>query len=127
MHLLLTGATMLQDEEADMPEMPEGSGQQDWGQEGQAAAANGGYTASALEQVPRQARCAQQAQLTQQTEQVHQGKKVDYEKMPRPSPYPLEGDIIAYRLLHIGSDWSPQVNFVLLQAYSLHGSLCTCS
>lgn len=33
----------------------------------------------------------------------------EFEALPRPQPLPFEGDIIAYRLLHIGSDWTPQV------------------
>lgn len=100
---------MLEDEEANMPEPPESSDQQNWEREGQTAAANGGYAAHLPEQVPRQAQSAQQAQQRQVAQQAQHEKRVDYENMPRPSPYPLEGDTIAYRLLHIGADWSPQV------------------
>jgi hypothetical protein len=31
-----------------------------------------------------------------------------FEALPRPEPRPLEGDVIAYRILHIGADWTPQ-------------------
>ena len=92
-----------------MPEVPESSGQHGWQLKGQAASANGGYTAYVPDQLPGQARSAPQAQQKQETQQDQREKRVDYEKMPRPSPYPLEGDTIAYRLLHIGADWSPQV------------------
>ena len=34
---------------------------------------------------------------------------MNYDALPKPQLYPLEGDVIAYRLLHIGADWTPQV------------------
>ena len=48
--------------------------------------------------------------------QVEHRLRVDYDALPKPQPYPLEGDVIAYRLLHIGADWTPQVilNFCAL-------------
>ena len=90
-----------------MPEAPESSGQHAREQEGQAA--NGGYTAYLPEQAPGQAHSALQAQHRQAAQPAQQKSRVDYELLPRVAPYPLEGDIIAYRLLHIGADWSPQV------------------
>ncbi|CAK0787640.1 hypothetical protein CVIRNUC_010862 [Coccomyxa viridis] len=96
------------DEEADMPEVPESSGQHSREQEGQAA--NGGYAAYVPEQAPGQAHSAAQAQHRQTAQPAQQKSRVDYELLPRVAPYPLEGDIIAYRLLHIGADWSPQVS-----------------
>ena len=90
-----------------MPEAPESSGQH--AREQEEHAANGGYAAYVPEQAPGQAQTAPQAQHRPEAQQAQQAKRVDYEKMPRPSPYPLEGDLIAYRLLHIGADWSPQV------------------
>ena len=51
----------------------------------------------------------QQVQHMQQPQQSHEAASMDYDSLPRPSPYPLEGDVIAYRLLHIGADWTPQV------------------
>ena len=94
-----------------MPEVPETSSQRAWGQEGQTVAAIGGYAAYVPKEMPGQAHSAQQGQQRREAQQPQQEKRVDYERMPRPSPYPLEGDIIAYRLLHIGADWSPQVGF----------------
>ena len=77
------------------------------------------------EQAPEQARSAPQAQHTQQSKQAQQEKRVDYEMMPRPSPYPLEGDLIAYRLLHIGDDWSPQVrSFAAASVLLVQSSTC---
>ncbi len=34
---------------------------------------------------------------------------VEFEALPKPEPHVIEGDVIAYRLLHIGDDWTPQV------------------
>ena len=33
----------------------------------------------------------------------------EFEALQKPEPHVMEGDIIAYRLLHIGDDWTPQV------------------
>lgn len=33
----------------------------------------------------------------------------EFEALQKPEPHVLEGDVIAYRLLHIGDDWTPQV------------------
>jgi hypothetical protein len=54
-----------------------------------------------------------QVQHMQQPQQSHQAASIDYDLLPRPSPYPLEGDVIAYRLLHVGADWTPQVGHIL--------------
>ena len=78
-----------------MSEAPETSGQH--AREQKAQAANGGYAAYVPEQVPGQAHSALQAQHRQAAEQAQQKSRVGYEKMPRPPPYPLEGDLIAYR------------------------------
>ena len=50
---------------------------------------------------------------------------VEFEALPRPQPVPLEGDIIGYRLLHIGTDWTPQVCLCqnLLHGFSLWSSV----
>lgn len=56
-----------------------------------------------------QLRQAQQPKQAQHMQQVQRAASKDYNALPRPSPYPLEGDIIAYRLLHISADWTPQV------------------
>ncbi len=33
-----------------------------------------------------------------------------FEALPRPELQPMEGDVIAYRILHIGPDWTPEVS-----------------
>ena len=65
----------------------------------------------------------EQAPVTQHAQQAHQMRQlvpVDYDSLPKPSPYPLEGDIIAYRLLHIGADWTPQVTPILWSRGTSH-------
>ncbi|BDA49487.1 probable coilin at C-terminar half [Coccomyxa sp. Obi] len=34
----------------------------------------------------------------------------EFEALQKPDPHVMEGDVIAYRLLHIGDDWTPQVS-----------------
>ncbi|CAL8464633.1 g4168 [Coccomyxa elongata] len=47
-----------------------------------------------------------------QTPAVDTGPLADaeFEALPKPEPHVMEGDVIAYRLLHIGDDWTPQVS-----------------
>lgn len=59
-----------------------------------------------VRQAPEQAPAAQRAQQAHRAEPV---LRMDYDALPKPTPYPLEGDVIAYCLLHIGTDWTPQV------------------
>jgi len=63
------------------------------------------------------------AKQDQHGQVAHHAASMDYDALPKPSLYPLEGDIIAYRLLHIGSDWTPQVILlVLLNCISTRGT-----
>ena len=67
---------------------------------------NGGISRHVSRQAPEPAPATQRAQQAHRAEPV---LPMDYKALPKPSPYPLEGDVIAYRLLHIGADWTPQV------------------
>ena len=46
-------------------------------------------------------------------DEVMEEEEIDFEGLLRPEPWPVQGDIIAYRLLHIGADWTPQVSGLL--------------
>lgn len=64
------------------------------------------------------------AKQDQHGQVAHHAASMDYDALPKPSLYPLEGDIIAYCLLHIGSDWTPQVILlVLLNCIPTRGTL----
>lgn len=77
------------------------------------AATNGTVSSHIPRQRPEQALVRER---TQPAPRVQRTPHVDYDALPKPQPYPLEGDVIAYRLLHIGADWTPQV------IHKFHGS-----
>ena len=103
---------ILQDSEGDMllakEGTPEHAAEAQSEQQGLNVRQGGGVTQS----TERQAEQSRKMQPVQQPQQSHQAASINYDSLPRPSPYPLEGDVIAYRLLHIGADWTPQVNLL---------------
>ena len=84
----------------------------------------GGEVMQSIERQAEQSRNmqrVQQVQHMQLLQQAHEAASMDYDSLPRPSPYPLEGDVIAYRLLHIGADWTPQVGLPLVPSFLPRG------
>ena len=75
-----------------------------------------------LQSTERQAEQFRKMQPVQQPQQSHQAASMNYDSLPRPLPYPLEGDVIAYRLLHIGADWTPQVNLLPAPSFLPRGA-----
>lgn len=51
-----------------------------------------------------------QVEVARKAVDVGPSTDAEFEALPKPQPYAIEGDFIGYRLLHIGADWTPQVS-----------------